>query len=158
VPIAPFLVMLAVRGLQALTRSADVGPRLARFALWVCVVGTVTGWAFVMPLRMARLRALTTEMEIPWRTIARAGIGDAIVIVPAGAAMGAVGHSLGYPYEIATGPSTRARLCRLFHDGELPAVRAFLGQELPVYRLRLDAEALGGQGTRRYTLEKIKTP
>jgi hypothetical protein len=155
VPIAPFLIILAVRGLQALARSSDVGPRLARFALWGCVVGTVTGWAFVMPLRMARLRALTTEMEIPWRTVAQAGIGDAIVIVPAGAAMGAVGHGLGYPYEIPTGPSTRARLCRLFHDGELPAVRAYWGTELPVYRLKLDADALARQGTRRYRLERV---
>jgi 4-amino-4-deoxy-L-arabinose transferase-like glycosyltransferase len=158
IPIAPFLVMLAVRGLQAMARSSQLNPRLVRFVLWACVVGAGTGWAFVMPLRLARLRALTTELEVPWRTVAEAGIGDAIVIVPAGAAMGAVGRGLGYPYEIATGPSTRARLCRLFHDDELPAVRAFLGKDLPVYRLRLDRDTFARQGARRYRLERDAAP
>jgi hypothetical protein len=157
VPIAPFLVMLAVRGLQAIARAGQVGPRLGRFVLWTCVVGVGTGWAFVMPLRLARLRALTAELEVPWRTVAASGIGDAIVIVPAGAAMGAVGRALGFPYEIATGPTTRARLCRLFQEDELPAVRAFLGKDLPVYRLLLDQEA-ARQGTRRYRLERDAAP
>jgi hypothetical protein len=152
VPLAPLLIAVAARGLQVLRGADELGARWRRAATWVAVVGTATGLLVVTPLRLVRLRALTTEMGAPWRAIAASGIGDAIVALPSGPAIAPVGFSLGYPYEVATGPSTRARLCRPFDADELRAARAFLGERLPVYRLTLDEAALARTATRRYVL------
>jgi Dolichyl-phosphate-mannose-protein mannosyltransferase len=152
VPLAPLLIALAARGLQVVGRAGELGARWRRVAIWVAVVGVATGLVVVTPLRLVRLRALTTEMGAPWHAIATSGIGDAIVVLPSASASAPVGFNLGYPYEVATGPSTRARLCRPFSAVELRDARAFLGARLPVYRLTVDEAALARSGARRYAL------
>jgi hypothetical protein len=155
IPIAPLLIVMGARGLQVIVRSADLGGRIRRMAVWTCALGCMTGWLVIMPLRLVRLHALTSEMTVPWRTVAQSGIGDAVVVVPFGSAMGAAGYNLGYPYEVPTGPHTRANLCRPRDVHELDAARAFLGPTLPVYRLQLDVDSLERQGVRRYALLKM---
>ncbi|HSZ82286.1 MAG TPA: hypothetical protein VLA14_08390, partial [Polyangia bacterium] len=155
ISLAPVLIALGARGLQVIVTSTDVGARLGRMATWTCALGCVTGWLAIMPLRFVRLRALTSEMSLPWSTVARSGIGDAIVVVPPIAEMAPAGYGLGYPYEVATGPATRARLCHPLDARELAAARAFLGPTLPVYRLQVDVTAFEQRGERRYALIRV---
>jgi len=57
------------------------------------------------------------------------------VLVPPARNRHAPGYSHGYPYEVATGPSTKALLAQPLDEAETEAVRRFLGPKLPVYRL-----------------------
>jgi len=156
--VAPWMVLLAVRGLRAMATTL-VGPAFLPAALQALfIVGPIAAWLTVVPLRALRLGTLAHEANAPWHAVAASGVGDAILVVPYGAQMGAAGYALGYPYEIRTGPRTRVRVCRPRSSQELLEARAWLGPELPVYALHLDRTSLDRGGVRRYTLLRLDAP
>ncbi|MCC6901927.1 MAG: glycosyltransferase family 39 protein [Polyangiaceae bacterium] len=150
---APLLVAITVRGVHGLRElGATDWPALSRFLSAIVVVGPIVALVSIVPLHLTRLAALSSEIRAPWDAIAQSGVGDAIVLVtPFGERLPA-GYALGYPYEIPTGATTRARLISPENDGELDAARNVLGTTLPVYRIVGDRVRFDRRSQRHYSL------
>ena len=81
-------------------------------------------------------------------TIARAPYGDFLVALGSALDRRAPGWASGYPYAIATGPGTQAKLFHPHTDEEMNEAIAVLGPTLPVYRLEVDRERFDREGVR----------
>jgi hypothetical protein len=150
---APLLVAIAVRGVHGLREfTSSRWPALGNFGSAVVVVGPVIALVSVVPLHLTRLSALAAEIRSPWDAVAGSGVGDAIVLVTPYRERFPAGYALGYPYEISTGPTTRARLISPENNEELEAARSVLGVALPVYRIVGDRERFERRGERHFGL------
>lgn len=151
--VAPVLVGLAVRGVQWVRVAArERWPAIGHFASALTLVGLVVALVSVVPLRFVRLAALAGEIRKPWEAIAESTIGDAIVVLPPYRERLAAGYALGFPYEVPTGPSTRARLIAPSDETELSEARSVLGSELPIYYLMADQALFEHEGRRRFSV------
>jgi hypothetical protein len=154
--VSPLVVLLATRGLEVAGELGGDTVIWRRWLRWTCVVGGVTSWWALAPLRVLRLSALSDEIAAPWQAIRESGVGDAIVVLPSARAMAAAGYALGYPYEVETGPVTVAKLCRPGKQADLAGLRRFLGVDRPVYLLQLDRPTFAKLGSRRYDLVRLE--
>lgn len=150
---APLLVAIAVRGVHGLRQlGATHWPALGRFSSALVVVGPLVALVSIVPLHLTRLAALAAEIRAPWDAVAESGVGDAIVLVTPYSERFPAGYALGYPYEIPTGATTRARLISPENSAELDAARSVLGPTLPVYRIVGDRVRFERQGLRQFSL------
>lgn len=157
--VAPILVGLAVRGVHWVRAAANERwPAIGHFASAFTLVGLVVALASVVPLRFVRLAALAGEIRKPWDAIAESAIGDAIVVLPPYKERLAAGYALGFPYEVPTGPSTRARLIAPNDEAELKEARSVLGSGLPVYYLMADQALFELEGQRRFKVLPFQAP
>jgi hypothetical protein len=153
-PIAPVLVIAAVRGLVAV-REQLPATSLGRRALgWLPVAGTCVALLTVVPIRFVRLNVLAAEIAAPWKLVAESRLGDAIVMVPGFKQMEAPAYALGYPYQVPSGEGT-AYLVRPQSAAELEEARRFLGARLPVYLLVFDRAEFEASGVRRYAIRRV---
>jgi hypothetical protein len=147
----PILIPLAVRGLRGLVGFAEATDQhvVARTLSWLPVVGAAVCWCTTGPAHLISIAALSREIRAPWEYIADNIRGDAIVML---AERFPAGFSLGYPYTIATGPGTEAKLCQPKSAAEAREAVAFLGSNLPLFMLRIDEARFERDGRRVYTL------
>lgn len=151
--IAPFIIVFVTLGVGALGQFAT--GRLRRAVRWSCIVGCATAWLTIVPLHWLSISELSTEVDKPWEAIRSADLGDAIVVVPSSGARRAAGYALGYPYRIATGPTTTAYLIMPSTREELNEAIRYFGHERPAYQLKLDEQWFAWHEERRFKLEPL---
>ena len=150
----PILIALAVRGWHwCLVCAARAGDAVLRRALaWIPVVGAAVCWLAIAPIHFVSIAALCDEVRAPWELIGRAPYGDFLVALGTGLDRRSPGWAQGYPYTIATGRGTTARLFHAHTDAEEKEAIDALGPGLPVYRLEVDKELFDREGKRVYAL------
>jgi len=153
-PVVPLLVVLAVRGLKGLRALVPEGSFVRAALGWVPVAGACLAFCTVVPIRCLRLATLAVEIEAPWKAVADARLGEAIVVLPSAFDLAQAAYALGYPYAIESGPG-KAHLVRPHSPGELEEARRALGVALPVYALSLDSSLFQSLGVRRYALRRL---
>ena len=154
----PILVTLAVRGWEGcLGHAARAGDALLRRTLeWIPIAGVAACWLAIAPIRFLSVAALCAEIRAPWEVIARAPYGDFLVVLGSALDRRAPGWASGYPYTIATGRGTQAKLFHPHTEEETKEAIEALGPTLPLYRLEVDTERFDRDGTRVYALVPVK--
>ncbi len=149
--LAPILFAAVAHGAAALLRIAG---RFRTIGEWAILATIAVALVTVTPLRYARMTQLARAVREPWEFVASSGIGNANVVVPPIWARGAAGWGYGYPYEIATGDGTRARLVFPLSRAEYDEIKPMLGTD-PVYLLGMDRQAFAQTGERHFTLTPL---
>lgn len=150
--LVPILFPLFGRGIAALVTTATKLATDARALVhWALVATVVAAAVSTTPLRFARLTVLADEIQAPWDTVARAPIGECVVVAPPAIARAAAGWGYGYPYEIPTGETTKAHLFMPLNRAEYEAGRPHL-PAVPTYALQLDGPQSIRDGVRVFNV------